>query len=120
MRAARASAVARRHEQGGLVVGADDLGQRAAGGGDERHAARHGLDGRQREALVERRHDGQLGLAVQLVDPLVGDAGDELDAVLEAEPARSSRPTCRPPCALPMTTRLTSRSVRSLASASSR
>ena len=77
--------VAGRHEQGGVAVGADDLGQRAAGGGDERHAARHGLDGRQREALVERRHDGELGLGVQLDDALVGDAGHELDASREAE-----------------------------------
>ena len=42
------------------------LGQRPAGGGHERHATRHGLDGGKRETLVERGHDGHLGLGVQL------------------------------------------------------
>ena len=77
-------AVARGHEHGGVAVGADDLGDGPAGGGHERHAAGHGLDGGEREALVERRHDGQLGLGVELDDPLLLDAGDELDVLLEA------------------------------------
>ena len=62
--------VAGRDEQAGLVVAADDLGDGAAGGGDERHAARHRLDRRQREALVERRHARDLGLGVELDDAL--------------------------------------------------
>ena len=39
----------------------------------------------QREALVQRRHDGDLGLGVQLDDALLGHAGDELDDVAQAE-----------------------------------
>ena len=69
--------VAGRARQHGLAVGAGDLGQRAAVGGDERRAGGHRLDRRQAEALVEARHDGQLGLGVELDDALVGDAGDE-------------------------------------------
>ena len=82
---------------------------------------RHRLDGRQREALVERRHDGQLGLGVELDDALVGHAGDELDVRRRGRAARWSRRLRRPALRRPMTTRWTSsRSVRSLASASSR
>ena len=65
----------------------DDLGQGAPGRGDERHAAAHRLDRRQREALVERRHHRHLRLAVQLDDALVGDVADEPHRVAEAEPA---------------------------------
>ena len=64
---------------------ADDLGERAAGGGDERDAAGHGLDRGEREPFVERRHDGDLRLGVQLHDALVGDAAHERDRVGEAE-----------------------------------
>ena len=78
--------VARRHQEPGLAVGADDLGQRAARGGDQRHAARHRLDRREREALVERRHDRDLGLGVELDDALGGDARHEPHRVVEAEP----------------------------------
>ena len=85
--AASADGVARRHEEAGLVVAADDLGHGAAGGGDERHAARHRLDRGQREALVERRHARDLGLGVELDDALGGDAGDEL----ARRPVRPSR-----------------------------
>jgi hypothetical protein len=83
------------------------------------HPGAHRLDGGQREALVERGDDGELGLGVQLDDALVGHAGDELDVVGEAQlvDVRDAGP---PGLALPMTTRSTSRSVRSLASASSR
>ena len=83
--------------QGGVVVGADDLGQGAAGGGDQRHAAGHGLDGRQREALVERRDDGHLGLGVELDDALLGHAGDERDDVAQAELVDACGPTGRLP-----------------------
>ena len=62
------------NEEAGLVVAADDLGHRAAGGGDERDAARHRLDRGEREALVERRHARDLGLGVELDDALGGDA----------------------------------------------
>ena len=64
--------VAGRARQHGVAVAAGDLGQRAAVGGDERRAGDHRLDGRQAEALVEARHDGQLGLGVELDDALVG------------------------------------------------
>ena len=64
---------------------AHDLGQGAAGGGHEGDAAGHGLDGRQREALVERGDDRDLGLGVELDDAVVVDAAHELHRVLEAE-----------------------------------
>ena len=118
--AARASLSPGGDHQRGVVVGADDLGQGAAGGGDERDAARHGLDGRQREALVERGHDGQLGLGVQLDDALLGHAGDERDDVAQAELVDAVRADGPPSFSRPMTTSSTSRSVRSLATASSR
>ena len=66
--------VAGRALQHRVAVGAGHLGQRASVGGDERRAGAHRLDGGQAEALVEARHDGQLGLGVQLDDPLVGHA----------------------------------------------
>ena len=58
----------------GLAVGAGDLGQGAARGGDQADAGGHGLDRGQREALVQAGHDGQLGLGVELDDALVGHA----------------------------------------------
>src|SRR6478609_11280165 len=58
-------AVAGRDEEGGLVVGADHLGHGATGGGDQRDGAAHGFDGGEGEALVQRRHHGDLGLGVQ-------------------------------------------------------
>ena len=66
-------------------MGAGHLGQGAAGGAHERGAARHGLDGGEREAFVERWHTGQFGFAVELDDALVGDAADEVHAVVETE-----------------------------------
>src|SRR3546814_4989628 len=69
----------------GVAVLADHRGDRSAGGAHERGAAGHGLDGGQREALVERRHDGHLGLGVELDDAALGHVGDELDVVFEAE-----------------------------------
>ena len=75
-----------RHEHRALAGRTHDLGQRAAGRGDERHAARHRLDGGQREALVQRGDHRDLGFGVQLDDALVSDAADELDRVLQPEP----------------------------------
>ena len=54
-----------RDEQPGLPVGADHLGERPAGRRDHRHPAGHRLDGREREAFVERGHHGHLRLAVE-------------------------------------------------------
>ena len=79
--AAQRLGVAGPARQHGVAVGAGDLGQRAAVGGDERRAGGHRLDGRQAEPLVQARHDGQLGLGVELDDALVGDAGHEVDVV---------------------------------------
>ena len=73
-------------QQAGLPVDADDFGQRAPGGGDHGHAARHGLDGRQGEPLVERGHHGDLGLPVQAGQRVVADAADAVHDVGEAEP----------------------------------
>ena len=80
--------IAGRHERPLSPSVPDDLGQRAAGGGDERHAARHRLDRRQREALVQRRDDRDLGFGVQLDDALGGHARHELDRVLRARAGR--------------------------------
>ena len=74
-----------RNEQARLAVGADHLGHRAAGGAHDGDAARHRFDGREREALVERRHARDFGLGVQLDDPLGGDAAHELDRAGEPE-----------------------------------
>ena len=62
------------------------LGQRASRGRHERHATRHGFDRRQREAFVQRRHDGDLGLRVQLDDSLVAHSTHELDRALQTAP----------------------------------
>ena len=55
-----------------LAVVAGDLRKGAAGGRHQRYAARHGLDGRQGESLVERWNAGQFGLAIQLHYSFVG------------------------------------------------
>ena len=83
-------------QQARLPVGAHDLGQGSTGGGDHRHAAGHGLDRRQREAFVERGHDRDLGLAVQMGGVLVvADAADAVHRVTEPEPGDG--PPTRPP-----------------------
>ena len=86
MAAGQRAGVVRRHQQAGLAVGAHDLGQRAAGGRHHGHAAGHGLDGRQREALVQRGHHGHLGLAVEPGQLVVADAADALHRVGQAQP----------------------------------
>ena len=48
--------VARRHEVGAEAVGTDHLGDGTGVGDDQGRRAGHQLGGRQREALVERRH----------------------------------------------------------------
>ena len=45
----------------------------------------HRLDRRQAEAFVQARHDGHLGLGVELDDALVGDTRDELDVRTQTE-----------------------------------
>lgn len=76
--------VPRRHRQTRLAVASGDLGNRPAGRGDERRPGGHGLGGRQGEALVQRRHAGDLGRADQVDEFGVGDALDELDGAFEA------------------------------------
>ena len=77
-------AVARGHEEARLAVGARNLGQRAAGGGEQRNARGHRLDRGQRETFVERGHDGEIALAVELDDALVGHTVHERHDVGEA------------------------------------
>lgn len=78
--------VARRHGQAGVPVAPGDLGDRPAGRGEQRRAGGHGLGGRQGEALVQRRHAGDLGRTHQVDEFGVGDALDELDGPFEAVP----------------------------------
>ena len=77
--------IAGRALQHRVAVGARHLGQRTAVGGDERDAGAHRLDGGQAEALVEARHDGQLGLGIELDDPLVGYPRHEVDVRAQTE-----------------------------------
>ena len=64
MARAQRGRVARRHLEGGGV--GHRLGRRAAGGADDGQAARHGLGQHHAVALVERRHDEEVGRGVQL------------------------------------------------------
>ena len=118
--AASASASPAAALQHRVAVAAGDLGQRAAVGGDERRCRSHiaSIAG-QAEALVEARHDGQLGLGVQLDDALVGDAATRSRCAGAGRADRSGPCSC-PAFGLPMIVSVTSRSVRSLAIASSR
>ena len=111
--------VAGRALQHRLAVAAGDLGQGAAVGRHEGGASGHRLDRRQAEALVQARHDGQLRLGVELDDALVGDPGDERARSRRARGARSG-PCSAPVFGRPMIVSETSRSVRSLATASMR
>jgi hypothetical protein len=89
--------VARRDVQGGHAVGADDLGQRAGRRRDERRPARHRLDRRQAEPLVQAGDDGHLRRAEQVDERRLADAVDEADLVGEAEPLdRRGRGAARP------------------------
>ena len=74
------------NQQAGLPVDAHDFGQRTPGGGDHGHAAGHRLDGRQGEPLVQRGHDGDLGLPVQAGQRVVAYPADALHDVGEPEP----------------------------------
>ena len=87
-------------QQAGLPVGAHDFGQRAPGGGDHGHAARHGLDGRQGESLVQRGHHGDLGLAVQAGQLVVADPADAV-ARCRTGPSRVMALSTRPPFVRP-------------------
>ena len=78
-------AVAGFDAEGGVAVGADHLGDGAAGGGHQGDAGRHGLDGWQGEALVQRGDHRHLGLGVELHDPLVGHPRHEGDHVLQPQ-----------------------------------
>ena len=85
MAPARAPGSSGAHQQARLPVGAHDFGQRAAGRGHDGDAAGHRLDGRQREALVERGHDRHLGLAVEAGQLVVADAADAVHGVGQSE-----------------------------------
>ena len=78
--------VVRRDQEPRLAVAADHLGERPSGGGHHRGPAGHGLDGRQREPLVEGGHHGHLGLAVLPGQLVVADAAHAAHGALEAEP----------------------------------
>ena len=49
------------------------------------------LDGRQREALVQRRHDRDLGAGQQFGELVVADAADELDLAVQREVGQQPR-----------------------------
>src|SRR3954451_2571477 len=66
--------VAGRDQVGAQPVRADHLGDGAGAGCDQRRGAGHQLSGRQREALVEAGHAGDLGRAHQLDQLGVADA----------------------------------------------
>ncbi len=87
MAAARAPASPARHESTVSPSRPGHLRQRPAVGRHQCGAGDHRLDGRQAEPLVEARHDGELGLCVELDDGFVGDAGDEVDVLAEPERA---------------------------------
>ena len=95
MAPARAPGIVGGDQQAGLAVGADHLGQGAAGGGHQRHPAGHGLDGRQREALVERRHHRHLGLGVVAGQFVVADP-DDATARIGTRSSRSMALATRP------------------------
>src|SRR4051812_26937308 len=76
-----------RARQDGVAVASGDLREGPAVGGHEGGARDHRFDRREAEPLVEAGHDRQLGLGVELDDPLVGDTGDEVDVGEEAERA---------------------------------
>ncbi len=78
--------VPRGHRQARLPVAPRDLGYGAAGRGEQGRARRHGLGGRQGEALVQRRHARDLRRAHQVDEFRVGDALDEVDGAGEVVP----------------------------------
>src|SRR6476661_4027680 len=71
--------VAGRDQVGALAVGTDHLGDGSGPAHHERGLAGHQLGGRQREALVERRHAGHLRRTHHLDQLGVADAVDERD-----------------------------------------
>ena len=86
-RARQRRGVARRHLEGGAVR--HRLGGGAAGGADDRQSARHGLRQHHAVALVERRHDEQVGRRVQAREGVAVDCAGKLDAILQ--PGRRDR-----------------------------
>src|SRR6478735_2149530 len=70
---------------GAQPVGSDDLGNGSGVGDDQRGGAGHQLGRRQREALVERGHAGELGRAHQLDQLGVSHAVHEADGVADGE-----------------------------------
>ena len=84
-----------------VAVAPGHFGQRAAVGGNQADACRHRFDRRKAETFVQARHDGELGLGVELDDALVGHAADELD-VRHAGRADRCRSLLAPSRGLPM------------------
>jgi hypothetical protein len=64
---------------------ARDLRQAAAVRAGDRHAARHRLEHRQPEALVERRHHEAGGERIEALEVLVRDPAEQADVVREPE-----------------------------------
>jgi hypothetical protein len=77
MRSARSSGSARIDQDPGAV---DELGQRRDLGGDHRGPARHGLEHREPESLVQRRVHQRVGAAQERGLGLVGDVAGQDDA----------------------------------------
>ena len=77
--------IVRRDEQPRLPVVAHDFGQRAASGGHHGDATGHRFDRRQREALVERGHHGNLRFAIETSQRIVADAADAVHGVRQSQ-----------------------------------
>jgi len=78
-------AIAGRNNKRSFVVIANNLGQCSTTGGNEGNAAAHGFDGRQREAFIQRRNNGDLGLGIELNDAFFGDASNERDGIAKTK-----------------------------------
>ena len=88
MAAATASSSPRLHEQRGL---AEDLAQGGRAAGDHGHAARHGLQRGQAEALVFGQEDRDVGGRVAHGQRGVVDEAGEADAAVQRQRRRTRR-----------------------------
>ena len=75
-----------RHRNGGFAARPDHFGQRPTGGGNERSAARHRLNGGDREPFVQRGDHHHLSFVVELHDAVIRNAGFERHDIVEIEP----------------------------------
>jgi hypothetical protein len=76
--------VARREAQPDGAVAGDDLAQAAGVGDDAQAARRHRLERDDPERLVDRRHDAQVGDAVERVQHVVADPAQERAVALQS------------------------------------